>query len=255
MPSIDTYNTYNTYWERGWAVVPAVFPDDQVDAVSRLAMAVAIAELASANGDEADVDQLVDGQAMPRKVMHPFEKEDAFARFALSPTLRELLRGIVGKPVSLVSDQIFMKPPHVGSAKPYHQDNAYFRCHPGDEVITAWIALDDVDEENGCLRYIDGSHRLPILEHHVMPDERYNLQPAASDIDMTRESLAPVAKGGVVLHHGHTLHTSHANRSDRWRRAYATHWVSADVVSDVETINHAYFRASADRYAAMTAAA
>ena len=252
---MHTAEVYDTYWERGWAVVPDVFADDQVDAVSRLAMAVAMQEITSGDRDEADVDRDADGQAMPRKVMHPFEKEDAFARFALSPSLRELLEVVVGKPVALVSDQIFLKPPHVGSAKPYHQDNAYFRCHPGDEVITAWIALDDVDEENGCLRYIDGSHRMPILEHHAMAGERYNLQPAASDIDMSRESLAPVPRGGVVLHHGHTLHTSHANRSDRWRRAYATHWVSADVVCDVETIDRAYFRASPVRYAEIEAAA
>ena len=55
---------------------------------------------------------------------------------------------------------------------------------PGDEVITAWIALDDVDEENGCLRYINGSHRGGILPHVPIPGEPHNKAPVASDIDL-----------------------------------------------------------------------
>ena len=244
-------NTYRHYWDRGWAVVPDVFSRDDVASVSRLAMAVAIAELSDAEVDSADVDVDVTGARAPRKVMEPFLKEDAFGRFALSAGLRTLLEAIVGKPVLLVSDQIFLKPPRVGSAKPYHQDNAYFRCHPGGEVITAWIALDDVDASNGCLRYIDGSHRLPILDHHETAGEKYNLTPAEADIDFSSESLAPVLQGGVVLHHSHALHTSHANTSDRWRRAYATHWVTADVVCDGATIKQAYFNPYPDRYAVL----
>lgn len=240
---------FSTYWERGWVVVPNVFPVEDVEAISKLATAVATADVGNGTIDSAEVESSGGGFA-PRKVMNPFTKDPAFARFALSKKLRGLLEAIVGKPVLLASDQIFLKPPLHGSAKPYHQDNAYFRCTPGDEVITAWIALDDVDEANGCLRYIDGSHRLPILEHHKTEGESYNLQPAASAIDLSNESLAPVGKGGVVLHHSHTLHTSHRNTSDRWRRGYATHWVTSDVVSESATIERAYFVAEAERYGA-----
>lgn len=236
------YNdVYETFWDRGWVVVPNVFAKDEIDQISRLAMAVAINEIAGDAGDESALDADDAGNPVPRKVNWPFTKDLHFRRFALSQKLRDLVGRVAGKPVLLVSDQIFLKPPRHGSAKPYHQDNAYFLCHPDDEVVTAWIALDDVDESNGCLRYIDGSHRMPILAHHEMEGEKYNLQPADSDIDRSRESLAPVSKGGVVLHHSKTLHTSHANTSDRWRRAYATHWVTADVVSEVDTIDRAYF--------------
>ncbi len=236
------------YWERGWVVVNDVFTHDEVAAVKRLAMDVARAELEGKEGDDADVDLDAQGNRMPRKVMTPFLKDPVFGRFALSRKLRSLLRAIVGAPVFMVSDQIFLKPPRVGSAKPYHQDNAYFRCSPGDEVVTAWIALDDVDAENGCLRYIDGSHRLPVLDHHETAGEKYNLQPAAADIDLSRESLARVRQGGVVVHHSHALHTSHANTSSRWRRAYATHWVTETVTCKVGTLDRAYFATHPELY-------
>ena len=129
-----------------------------------------------------------------------------------------------------------MKPPRLGSAKPYHQDNFYFRCHPDDQVITAWIALDDVDAGNGCLRYIDGSHLGPILPHIRFLARRLIIRrPAPELIDLSKESLAPVRKGGVVFHHSKTLHTSHRNESDRWRRGYATHWATAKVTSEINT--------------------
>jgi ectoine hydroxylase-related dioxygenase (phytanoyl-CoA dioxygenase family) len=61
-------------------------------------------------------------------------------------------------------------------------------------------------------------------------------------IDLSKDSLALVGKGGVVFHHSQTLHTSHRNQSDRWRRGYATHWVTQDVISENETLDTAYFR-------------
>jgi len=171
-----------------------------------------------------------------------------FRRFATDERLRSLVQQVIGKPVYLMTDQIFMKPPRFGSAKPYHQDNAYFRCHPDDEGLTAWIALDDVDESNGCLRYIDGSHHGPILEHHIDPVELYNQSPAQEDIDLSRESLVCVGKGGVVFHHWKALHTSHRNESDRWRRGYATHWATAEVTSQIDTIDKAYYVAHPELY-------
>ena len=53
---------------------------------------------------------------------------------------------------------------------------------------------------------------------------------------------------GVVFHHSKTLHTSHRNESDQWRRAYATHWASAGVVSELDTIKNSYYNCHTDLY-------
>lgn len=101
--------------------------------------------------------------------------------------------------------------------------------------------MDDVDEENGCMRYIDGSHREPLVPHVPQPGNPFNLEPDPSLIDLSRESLAPVREGGVVFHHSMTLHGSHRKESDRWRRAYASHWVTENVKSGSEVLKNAYF--------------
>ena len=239
-----------TFRERGWLVVENVFTRDEAERVAQVAWELSQSELGrepakhSTNAPTYLVDRGADGQALPRKIDHPFQKHEALRSMALDPRLVRLVGELVADPKPLLcTDQVFMKPPRFGSAKPYHQDNFYFRCSPPEKVLTAWVALDDVDESNGCLRYIDGSHLGPVLPHEPVPGEPHNLAPDPKLIDRTRESLAIVGKGGVVFHHSQTLHTSHRNESDRWRRGYATHWVTADVTCDgAPTLDDAYFK-------------
>jgi phytanoyl-CoA hydroxylase len=233
---------YDHYWSKGWIVVERVYTPEDADRVAALAVEVTDKEYAGlATGYLVDCCE--EGKVFPRKIDAVALRGEVFRSFLLGPNLRECIETLLGEKALPLADSIFMKPPHHGSAKPYHQDNFYFQCYPGDQVITAWIALDDVDVTNGCLRYIDGSHRGPILPHHPMPgEEYYNSATPADLIDLSKESLAPVRKGGVVFHHSHTLHTSHRNESNYWRRGYATHWVTANVTCKTDTLEKASFK-------------
>lgn len=229
------------YWDKGWVVVERIFAPDKAEELAQLALSLSTVGLES--GPAIYVDRSADGQLAPRKLDKPFLKHQAFRDFVLDERLMQATQELLGGGFPLLAtDQLFMKPPKFGSAKPYHQDNFYFKCDPADHVITAWIALDDVDEINGCMRYIDGSHKGPVLPHTPIPGEEHNLAPSWDLIDLAKESLAPVKKGGVVFHHSVTLHTSHRNESDRWRRGYATHWVTPDVTCETEVLNKAYFK-------------
>jgi ectoine hydroxylase-related dioxygenase (phytanoyl-CoA dioxygenase family) len=228
------------YWEQGWTVVEGVYSHREVEDLAQVALEVAEQDLA-ADQSSFTADSSPEGQLAPRKIAFPFTKHPAFRAFALDPRLRGLVESLLGQPALLAVDQIFMKPPRFGSAKPYHQDNFYFRLNPADQALTAWIALDEVDEHNGCLRYIAGSHKGPILPHTAVPGEPYNLVPDPALIDLSREVPAPVGKGGVIFHHSVVLHTSHRNESERWRRGYATHWVTPQVTSENTTLDKAYY--------------
>ena len=217
---------YDRYWEKGWLVVEGVFQPKEVERAAELATKIGFEELNSAAN--TGVDQSEDGQQAPRKIEQPFLKAPLFRQLILDPRIIDILKILVGQHPLLMSDQIFMKPPHFGSAKPFHQDNAYFQCFPADDVITSWIAMDDVDASNGCLRYIDGSHKSP-LPHAPLPDDPNHWVPPEDFIDRNKESLALVRKGGVVFHHSQALHTSHRNESDRWRRGYGGHWITESV--------------------------
>ena len=234
--------SYHHYWNKGWLVVENVFSAETAELVGELALAIAEREYATLEAGYL-VDRSGDGPVSPRKLDNAFPRDSVFRDIVLHPKLRALARDLLGAEAFPVSDQIFFKPPRHGSAKPYHQDNFYFRCEPADGVLTSWIALDDVDASNGCLRYIDGSHRGPRLPHEPVPgEESYNSAPPAELIDLSRESLATVGKGGIVFHHSNALHTSHRNESPRWRRAYAINWVTADVTCQTSMLDTAYFK-------------
>ncbi len=126
-------------------------------------------------------------------------------------------------------DQVFAKPPHHRGVVPWHQDYSYWTrtepvCH-----ITCNLLLDDSDEQSGCLQFVPGSHRWPLLPS----------LPFDSPLDAIREHLpadasfepvaVPVRAGQATFHHSYTLHGSDQNRSDHWRRAAVCNYMGADV--------------------------
>ncbi len=236
------------YWDKGWVVIDDVFTASEVDAIAGLAMTLSAAGSALEQEDYP-LDASPDGATAPRKIGRAFLKHAAFRAFVLDRRLTSILAPLLeGEPL-LVTDQIFMKPPRFGSAKPYHQDNYYFQCQPADKLLTAWIALDDVDAGNGCLRYIDGSHKGGLLPHAEVPELHHTYVPPPEYLTLDKESLAIARKGSVVIHHAEALHTSHRNESNRWRRGYATHWVTHGVTSTIDTIEQAYFNVHRPEYA------
>ena len=222
-----------TYRADGHVTVPGVFAPETMDAAIADAVAWGEAELAAMPEEKRRwyVDAGASATALVlRKLDNPHVRRPFFRALAHDPAIVSLAEAIVGKGVSVYFSQIFFKPPHGGGPKPAHQDNFYFGPTDPDGLVTAWIALEDADLENGCLHYGRASHLRPILPHVAPPDEPFNLQ--LTPADLAREDMrpAPVPKGGVSFHHGATVHQSADNRSDRWRRACALHYVRNDVV-------------------------
>ena len=144
-----------------------------------------------------------------------------FAAYADHPRWHELARALVGEAVTCLGPEWFNKPPASASPTPPHQDNYYFNLAPPN-VVTVWLALDPVDEGNGCLRYVAGSHR-----RGVRPHARSNVlgfsQGIAdyADADRAAEVAVHLQPGDAVAHHGNTIHRADANHSARHRRGFA----------------------------------
>jgi phytanoyl-CoA hydroxylase len=247
----ETDTVRRHFWDHGWVTVPGVYERAEIEAVARLAGEISSAELAAHPEPSYTVDASGDGRLAPRKIDWPFLKHDLFRRFVLDPRLRSLIEALLGPDPCLLRDQLFMKPPSFGSPKPYHQENAPLQIQPADSFVVAWVALDDVDEDNGCLRYIDGSHRAP-FPHAPVPGRPFDIAAEEGSYNPTDEVAVPLAAGGVIIHHSQTLHASHANRSGRWRRAYSSHWVTATVTSSTGALDHAYSRRIGTRPLAFT---
>ncbi len=159
-----------------------------------------------------------------------------FQDIARSPNLLCLVRGLLGPSVKVFRDQALFKPPG-GQAKPPHQDQSYFQVKPIDDLVTAWIALDDSTLENGCMFYVPGSHTHGIFPVGQDPERPVHHIPLTGDLDFPAPVPVPVPAGSVVFHHGCTLHHSDDNTSDTWRKAIIFHYSTSDASSDKPELN------------------
>lgn len=115
--------------------------------------------------------------------------------------------------------QFFNKPPRIGTATPPHQDGYYF-CLVPNEALTVWIALDDIDDENGALHYWKGSQKWGVLDHsesHVLGFSQGLTE--APTTDLGEETICRVKRGGCLVHHSLMVHAAGPNPSQRSRRA------------------------------------
>jgi ectoine hydroxylase-related dioxygenase (phytanoyl-CoA dioxygenase family) len=128
----------------------------------------------------------------------------------------------LGPDIKLFRDALMMKPAHHGSAKPYHQDSAYWTIDPPD-LASVWMALDNATLENGCMRVLPGSHAWGMMEHKHLED----FQVEEDRLDRSQEVAVPLKPGGCLVFHSLLLHATSPNTSDLSRRAMITSYMSA----------------------------
>ena len=92
-------------------------------------------------------------------------RDSFFDAYRDHPRWRQVAEALLGEPVGAEEPEWFNKPPGTVHVTPPHQDNYYF-CLTPPHVLTIWLALDDVDAENGCLRYVAGSHTRGFRPHN-----------------------------------------------------------------------------------------
>ncbi|PYQ50402.1 MAG: phytanoyl-CoA dioxygenase family protein [Acidobacteria bacterium] len=130
-------------------------------------------------------------------------------------------------------DQLFYKPPRHPGVVAWHQDFSYWTRTLPMKHITMNIVLDDTSLENGCLHYVPGSHRWPLLAP-VSFGQDMDAFRASLPADL-REGFHPVPialrAGEASLHHPLMVHGSYGNRSPRPRRAAVLNFMAPDTRS------------------------
>ena len=89
-----------------------------------------------------------------RKIWNLTRYDELFKEYARHPAILDVVHSLIGPDLKIYVDQTLCKPPRVGSAKPPHQDSAYWTNIDPPNLVICWMALDDATEENGCMRFI-----------------------------------------------------------------------------------------------------
>ena len=155
------------------------------------------------------------------KQLQRLHEHDGFLRTLLRRgPFAQLARTLLGEEPVPQNLQYFDKAPGANSPTPAHQDGAYFLIEPMN-AITIWLALEDVGHEQGCVRYVRGSHRKGLRPHR--PSEVLGFSRQLESPEPTSEAREvdfPCSAGHVIAHHALTVHRANGNESlDRHRRA------------------------------------
>ncbi len=217
------------------------FRRDGFLAIPRLADAATVARLGDVYDamlrHEIDVSATDNPLGMiTRQIMMPSRYHPVFRDNAALTGAREIAKSLLGVDDPRPRfDMLIYKEPGQLAATPWHQDFSYSATPtaqagstiPVDEVIQFWVALDDVDEENGCMHFVPGAHRQPLLEHYIAGGAADYTQrllaivDAEEKLDLDQAVACPLEAGGATVHNYGTPHFTPGNRTaDRPRRAY-----------------------------------
>lgn len=143
---------------------------------------------------------------------------------ATHPTILDAIEALMGPDILVLSTHVFCKYPlQTEQFVAWHQDVTYWGLDP-PYALTAWYAIDDSDVENGCMRVIPGTHAQGVLAHGKasQPGNLLSInQEVETEIDPAQAVDLELAAGQISIHHGHLIHGSNPNHSQR-RRAGLT---------------------------------
>ena len=148
--------------------------------------------------------------------------------YSLNQRLAESARRLSdGQHVRIYHDHAMIKPAgEISKETNWHQDSPYWPMDPIGS-LSAWVAVDDVTLENGCLHFIPKSHKFGKLEPIALGKEGESIikKMEEKEYELPDSVSMEMPAGGVTFHHGCTFHHAGVNSSNRPRRAFAVIYI------------------------------
>ena len=148
-------------------------------------------------------------------------KDETFLKYCMNAQILKFVEQLIGNHFALWNSSFFAKPAYNGFETPWHQDGQYWPISPL-ATCTVWLAIDNANEENGCLRFIKGSHKDKKLKQHSR-NSKTNLtlhqELNKEELDESKKVSLILKRGQISLHDVYMVHGSKENKSPKSRRA------------------------------------
>ena len=149
-------------------------------------------------------------------------------------SLLDIVDQLIGRDIIVWGSRIFSKAPQTGRATPWHQDGEYWPIRPL-ATATVWIAIDESNEDNGCLKILTGSNRAKTLLTH----QSLSGKGAALDKEIKPELIesknvvsVPLQPGQMVIFDVFTAHGASPNLSNQRRAGFAIRYMPGTSIFD-----------------------
>ncbi|XP_069703083.1 phytanoyl-CoA dioxygenase, peroxisomal-like [Periplaneta americana] len=159
--------------------------------------------------------------------------DEVLSKYALHPKVLDYVECFTGPNIKAMHSMLINKPPDSGkmtSKHPLHQDLHYFPFRPADRIVAVWTAMEKVNEDNGCLVVIPGSHKGELLPHDY-PKWEHGANKAFHQVEGYEDHpLVPLhmEKGDTVFFHPILIHGSDINKTKGFRKAISCHYAASE---------------------------
>jgi hypothetical protein len=171
-------------------------------------------------------------------------------RIATHPAILDVVEGILGPDLLIYGVEFFIKEANSKQKVSMHQDLTYWGLGAIDGMVTMWLALSPATRASGCMEFVQGSHRNPILPH----DDTFAEDNLLSRGQEIRVKVAPedrvqieLMPGELSLHHGLTIHGSGPNTSNDRRIGAVVRYLRPEIAQQVGEKDYAMLARGADR--------
>lgn len=140
------------------------------------------------------------------------------------------VRDLLGEDVIGWGSHFFCKMPHDGKAVAWHQDASYWPLSPS-KAVTVWLAIDDANRENACMKFVAGSHHFGHMTYRPSSSDDHNvLSQSIDNAEQFGEIVWDELRAGQIsIHSDLLLHGSETNDSERRRCGLTLRYCAADV--------------------------
>jgi len=206
----------------GYLAVPGFWTDEEVAAMRR--ELDRLKENGKLRNVATDGDGKTHSQTKANLQLCPmWPHSDLFRAMPFAPKVAEAVSQLIGDPVLLHLDQVFLKPGRHGAGTNWHQDNAYFQIPDPLKGTALWTAVHDATEANGTMRVIPGVFREQ-FEHSRDPDSDHHIRCYP---DESKAVMVDLPAGGALFFCYGTPHATGANNTDHERAGVALHFINA----------------------------
>jgi len=165
-------------------------------------------------------------ESMNLQIKPLHDKSELFRAFPFQQKVKNAVGSLIGNPMGLLFDQIFLKPAKSGVGTNWHTDNAYFGIKEKDKGVGMWTALHDATIENGTMEIVPQSHLQEFSHQRDMEsDHHITCKP-----DENKAVHCIVPAGGVVFFNFGIAHCTRRNNSDSERAGAAFHFLNMDAI-------------------------
>ncbi|VEN54409.1 unnamed protein product [Callosobruchus maculatus] len=170
----------------------------------------------------------IQGQYVVNKIQE-FLYDDILWEYASHPAIVDVIENIIGPNITAVHSMLINKPPDSDpdfSLHPLHQDLQYFPFRPANRIAASWTAMERVDQSNGCLYVVPGSHLDGILYKHET--SKHTLYDGVQGKEHLEKVHVVMEKGDTVFFHPLLLHGSGPNSTKGFRKAISCHYADTN---------------------------